>query len=568
MIMVCKCILNDKDESEILNKYHFSRGAIDYMYGYWHSLLRKDRSEIVRELEFLEIGEENQTLLQNRNAFRDYLNDNSLMTFEEIFRTYKEPIDHKAFLYYLFDFTFAKLRELPIDTPVRKLIYSPLYHDISYFEENVDIESLVPTSVLHKIGQKWPKNSINIGVLYQEYLPQCDELKLAEFLLTKFQSKRKEEIIEKEEIVKRRELKKTKEAPIATTVKETDTSWENLKIYLKNELEKAIGPKEKCALRLFKGYQDKCNPNKLARFLSICLLDKKSKGKIQKKMKLFLNSSAAEKVGKKSTDQNKQAPSTSPKVETQPQETPVPWDAIVFCDSYVHFMDFRLNGNQVLPGQHYFSYPCKESRASFNYIKPHFANRLPQIKAMMKGYQVVGLISKLDLLKAIRMLKSQEDADDWEVDGAELRSSHGFDVAIQYDKDKMLRRLRALKSACINKLIDNQEKAKRIVPCKELLSHTDTDTEEDAFIFTLKAESPRQVSIIFENVNECRATIKFVARIEKYEEALRSVYNFMTSKEVNKRQLLQYGHVDFQRHGILYYRCINHTTVYEWANKI
>lgn len=246
----------------------------------------------------------------------------------------------------------------------------------------------------------------------------------------------------------------------------------------------------------------------------------------------------------------------------------VPWEAIEFGNGHVKFHNFGVRNGKIFLDQYYFPYACSESRESYNHIKLHFVSSLPKIKVFILNFKIVGVATEVNLLEAIRILKELRESGEWDINGESNMFASTLDKAKMADRNKVLNYLRARKSAYFNRLINLQSTEKQPVPCSERMEHTATVNREDAFIFTLRSTTRSTVTLIFENVNEDRATLKFVARADKYEQALRCIFDFMTSDEVNKRQLLQYGHVDFQRHGILYYRCINHTTVYEWAAKI
>lgn len=246
----------------------------------------------------------------------------------------------------------------------------------------------------------------------------------------------------------------------------------------------------------------------------------------------------------------------------------IPWEAIVFFDQYIRFYDFIYDEEKNLKVENgYYSLVCKESRSSYNIIKPHFQHRLPQIKAYMEGNRVTQLVSNMDILDAIRILESGNNTEDVIIDNSPIISTSHFKTAFSSDQIAIKGRIRAAKSIYFEKLLNMPGVDQyRIVPCTEILSHaTNLHAKfEDAFIFTRNARNPEDIILIFENVNEARATIKFYASKEKYETALKCVFDFMNSFKDNKRQLLKWRRVHFHNYGITRYECINHTYPGDW----
>ena len=248
-----------------------------------------------------------------------------------------------------------------------------------------------------------------------------------------------------------------------------------------------------------------------------------------------------------------------------PQLVYVPWETIEFCNGRVMFYPFRLNGALILKSRTPFVVNCKESKAIYNHIRKHFANVLPLIRAYQKGSDIVGLESEIHLLDAIRILQSKQDFVEWESDDSGIKFSFPFEKSIKQDYDKILANLRLRKSSYFDYLSQVQIKGKNPVPCTELLTHTyGIGENEDAFIFSVKSFHCDEVKLVFENVNEARATIVFEVMANMYEKALRCIFDFMRSDEYNKRQRLHYKKFNFQNHGITRYYFINHTTVREW----
>lgn len=250
----------------------------------------------------------------------------------------------------------------------------------------------------------------------------------------------------------------------------------------------------------------------------------------------------------------------------------VPWETIDFHDRFIRFHDFSFDKYKSLKVEEgYYSYSCKDSRASYNIVKPHLQQRLPQIKAYMEGRRVTQLVSDVNLNEALRILEAENNAENVIVDESPMISPSGFRTAFNEEQLKVVGRIRAARSRYFDKLITMSGVDQyRIVPCQEVLSHPTNRLPhiEDAFMFSHDSAFENLVILIFENVNDARATIKFYAVKEKYEQALKCVFDFMGSYKHNKRQLLKWHRVDFRSYGIVKYECINHTYVDDWYYRL
>lgn len=252
-------------------------------------------------------------------------------------------------------------------------------------------------------------------------------------------------------------------------------------------------------------------------------------------------------------------------MQNRPQLIYVPWNTIEFCDGKVLFYAFRLNGELILKERAPFVFICKESKSIYNHIRKHIANAIPLIRAYQNGADIVGIESEIHILNAIRLLQTKEDFVEWDSDDSDIKFTLSLENSIKQDYDKILANLRLRKSTYFDYLSQAQCKDVNPVPCKETVIHSHViEEDEDAFIFSIKSQYKDRLKLVFENVNEARATIVFEIMIDMYEKALRCIFDFMRSNEQNKRQRLHYKKFKFQNHGIINYYFINHTTLSDW----
>ncbi|MGM9508874.1 hypothetical protein ACS5NO_14150 [Larkinella sp. GY13] len=125
------------------------------------------------------------------------------------------------------------------------------------------------------------------------------------------------------------------------------------------------------------------------------------------------------------------------------------------------------------------------------------------------------------------------------------------------------------KSLYLKFLLNKQEPNYKIIPASEKRTFRSNDTivEEDAFLFSFKLNNISY--IIWENVEERRATHVFRCDFEKYEIALQKVYDYIVSPGiVNKREILHIGVISYFNDILIYCGSINHTLIDEWKDKV
>lgn len=86
---------------------------------------------------------------------------------------------------------------------------------------------------------------------------------------------------------------------------------------------------------------------------------------------------------------------------------------------------------------------------------------------------------------------------------------------------------------------------------------------EYAFIFSIQCKSG-DILIVHENVNPDRSTLLFIVKPENYDKAIRAIYDFLQSAEINKRSSLRDRDIELGESGIVRYRSINHDYIFSW----
>lgn len=220
---------------------------------------------------------------------------------------------------------------------------------------------------------------------------------------------------------------------------------------------------------------------------------------------------------------------------------------------------------------------CPESICALNNLTNYFQQRLPAIHCVAKANKLT-IEDEINLDQVIRYIKnaSKQESLNPEEDGVKKKVSdqpvffvrsleESRRLGAKFDKE----RLKKFKSRYLNYLIDKQMGGYRVIPCNERVIHSSQldNKTECAFIFTIAANSPRKVILAIENLNIDRATMLFSFERIHYERALRGIYEYLRSSEINKRSSLRrwesYGLGGIQ----IDYHAVNHrnSESYSWT---
>lgn len=125
------------------------------------------------------------------------------------------------------------------------------------------------------------------------------------------------------------------------------------------------------------------------------------------------------------------------------------------------------------------------------------------------------------------------------------------------------------KSLYFRYLFEKQEPSYKIIPASEVRHFRSSGSiiEENAFLFSFKLKDKSY--IIWENVEERRATHIFKCDSEQFERALQKVYDYISTPEVfNKREILHAETINYFKDIVLYCGSINHTIINDWKDKL
>lgn len=250
----------------------------------------------------------------------------------------------------------------------------------------------------------------------------------------------------------------------------------------------------------------------------------------------------------------------------------IPWDNITFWNGKIAIL---------IPNTKIRIFYNTDCRASFNKIKSYIKSVLPDIYVFRNRQGDYQLYKPIKIENAIKIIKrDSKDVDDlYKRIDSEYRTwlnRPTFDGALKFSnnasyQEYILKRLRNRKQEHIEALIKRQHPDYRLIPARESMAFESSESisEEEAFIFTLKTNYADKVLLVYENLNEARASIICAVRVANYMDCVRALYNHLGDNNIkNKREKL---HRNPRRlcNGMYSIDMVAHTDpIYEWSRRI
>lgn len=211
------------------------------------------------------------------------------------------------------------------------------------------------------------------------------------------------------------------------------------------------------------------------------------------------------------------------------------------------------------------------SLESFNYLRNYLNERLEPVRCSVVN-QKLTIVDNINFSKAIQQFAAAARQGLIRTDGRGRKtigapSPMSFNQAVSKAKSMTPEEFKKYKSKYIDYLVDLQSEEYKVIPCVERLSHANSDVTEYAFMFSIKCRSSN-IMIVHENVNPDRSTLLFWVKERAYESAIREIYDFLQSAEINKRSSLRGGSIDVGNAGVIRYKSINHDDIRSWRDTI
>ncbi len=209
---------------------------------------------------------------------------------------------------------------------------------------------------------------------------------------------------------------------------------------------------------------------------------------------------------------------------------------------------------------------------AYNYLADYLNDRLAPVHCFVEKmeltiYDTIRLNEAIQKFATASKQKGISVSNNKTSNGIIVPQQMSFKQALSKAKQMTAAEFEKYKSEYIDHLVKQQSKKYKVIPCVERLAHTDSDITEYAFMFSIECKSG-DILIVYENVHPDRSTLLFVVKPNKYDQAIRAIYDFMQSAEINKRSSLRDGNVEIKQTGVERYNSINHDGFFSWSRII
>lgn len=208
---------------------------------------------------------------------------------------------------------------------------------------------------------------------------------------------------------------------------------------------------------------------------------------------------------------------------------------------------------------------------SYNYLREYLNKKLQPIHCSVKNMEI-NIYDKVRLDEAIerfsiesrqRVIKAKPATTKTSVQPTPMSFKQAKAKANQMTPEEFQK----YKSEFIDFLVKRQTRKYKVIPCVERLSYSRGDSWEYAFLFSINLKSG-DIMIVHENINPSRSSLIFVVNKEKYDKAIRAIYDFLQSAEINKRSSLRDHDLTIGNNLIKYYSYLDHDYFFTWSNTI
>ena len=243
------------------------------------------------------------------------------------------------------------------------------------------------------------------------------------------------------------------------------------------------------------------------------------------------------------------------------------WSCVRFKDGYI-VVSAPLDDSVKFKTK---AFPLKGSIEAFNYLKVYLNDRLSPVHCTVEKKDLT-IYDQIRLNEAIEKFATASRQRGITTAGSSPTKriapvQMSFKQALSKAQQMTEGEFKKYKSEFIDFLVTQQSKMFKVIPCVERLAHSTGDTSEYAFMFSIECKSG-DILIVHENVNPDRSTLLFVVKHENYDKAIRAIYDFLQSAEINKRSSIRSGDIDWGQVGLESYNSINHDNLHSWQRVI
>lgn len=232
----------------------------------------------------------------------------------------------------------------------------------------------------------------------------------------------------------------------------------------------------------------------------------------------------------------------------------IAWDWVTFGDG---FIDVTYPGFSGIV----FRIDVANSKKSFGFIQKRFELLLPpfKVKVWVKLNEMK-LADKVTFDSVIRYLAIRKKMHD--ISSGQVLDFNSFRHFVPDKINDLF--FTAQKSIYMNYLCLNQAEGYKVIPIEEKKKVNNQILYEDSFLFAIRKAD--RILIVWENVNDKRATYVFPATTANYESLIETIYGYIITPAKHKR-LMMHRKTELDYFQTTYY-IINHQEYSTWEQKL
>ena len=231
----------------------------------------------------------------------------------------------------------------------------------------------------------------------------------------------------------------------------------------------------------------------------------------------------------------------------------LPWKYVRFVDGKCFFYhpNHELGKNAILP----FKFETDKSKKDFLDLGKSILWNFPFISCKCENGRIIAIDEQFAnyVINEIAYIYKYYKRQNSNIASSSVTSK---DILLRY------------KSQQFDFLKSRQLKRFAIIPILENVSNSNTVKEEPALLFTT-AVGRETCTLVYENTSISKSTYIFIVDTELYDNAIKCILSYFTSKKINKRSELQYSRDMFNRQdGFLRVIRVIHDDFENWKSAI
>lgn len=250
----------------------------------------------------------------------------------------------------------------------------------------------------------------------------------------------------------------------------------------------------------------------------------------------------------------------------------IPWRNVSLYDGYLKLIDIpikqKADPNTGYPILETININCQSSKKDYNILKQYFENRIPNITVRIKGkngkpnqviaYDVPNFMNYIDFFerRVINIVNKQLLPKN-DLGGIRMISQLSFRQSSAFNK-----------SVYIQELCQIHNEPYKIFEISELCAHSNSTAKEKGYAFVINELPSGKLYIALENTEDSRCTLVFLVQKALLKRAIDIIGTYLSSEEINKRQSLACGKIDFHDESIISYQRVIHSDLNEWKNEM